>query len=336
MTGTTTTARQLPWDAMGGALTVKGAKTVKAALASKGLDYTVERREARVGNAQMPKDPAAGDALACKRAHLAAPAFQALVRPMPDGTEKVLAFTKLRYTPQQNVNVFQPAEYLVAEFGWTITGAADYRDGTKSILVLEAPEGVTLAGHDGHQDRVDLNLVITNDHAGNAAVTYALTPMRFACTNALPAAIAGAERVWKVSHTPKAQERIDLAADALRRAMVYRDGLQVTAQKMLDQEMTDAMFSRMIQRLYPVKVSDEGVKAERRRELHATLETMWNTSPTIKGIEGTRWAGYNVVTEYLDHMRPVRKEASVARAEGALEGAYVRQKSALWNLFAVA
>lgn len=329
---TNTTTRQLPWDAMGGALTVKGAKTVKAALAQKGLDYTVERRHAKAGSQLVAENP---DGNTVRRT-LNAPDFQAIVRPMPDGTEKVLAFTKKRYTPQQNVNVFQPAEYLVSEFGAKITGAADYRGGEKSILVVELPETITLAGPKGDQDPVSLNLIITNDHAGNGAVTYALTPLRIACTNVLPAAIKGAERVWKVSHTPKAQERIDLAADAIKRAVVYAEAFQVQAQAMIEQDMTDAMFSRMVQRLYPVKASDEGVKADRRRELHATLETMWQGGAAIEGIEGTRWAGYNVVTEYLDHMRPVRREASLARAEGALEGAYVRQKTALWDLFAAA
>lgn len=333
---TDTSTRQLPWDAMGGGLTVKGAKTVEAALKAKGLDYTVEVREAKTGNWVPSAAHGEGAALLAKRDTLKAPHFQALVRPMPDGSEKVLAFTRKRYTPQQNVNVFQPAEYLVSEFGASIVGAADYRGGEKSIMVVELPETIALTGRKGDRDPVTLNLVITNDHAGNAAITYALTPLRVPCTNVLPAVVKGADRVWKISHTPNAQERIDLAADAIKRALVYAQAFQAEAQGMIDHDMTDAMFSRMVQRLYPVKSSDEGVKAARRRELHAKLEAMWNGGAAIEGIEGTRWAGYNVVTEYLDHMRPVRREPGLARAEGALEGAYVRQKTNLWNLFAAA
>ncbi len=330
----TTTTRQLPWDAMGGALTVKGAKTVQAALAAKSLDYTVERRAAGAGGLlAVDAEKMGGDP---KRARLAAPDFQAIVRPMPDGSDKVLAFTRKRYTPAQNVNVFQPAEYLVSEFGASIVGAADYRGGEKSILVVELPETITLTGRKGDQDPVNLNLIITNDHAGNAAITYALTPLRVPCTNVLPAAIKGADRVWKVSHTPKAQERIDVAADAIKRAVVYAEAFQAQAQAMIDKDMTNAMFDRMIHRLYPVKSTDEGVKADRRRQLHSQLMGMWEGAAAIEGIEGTRWAGYNVVTEYLDHMRPVRREAGLARAEGALEGKYVRDKSALWGLFAAA
>jgi phage/plasmid-like protein (TIGR03299 family) len=329
-----TAPRQLPWDAMGGALTTD-ATTVAGALAQKGLDYTVEVRHARSGNAFMAKDEPAGAALLAKRDHLEAPSHQAIVRPMPGGQEKVLAFTRRRYTPIQNRDGFQVADTLVREFGAQITGAADYRSGEKSILVVTLPENIVLEGRDG-TDPTSLNLVITNDHAGNGALTLALTPVRIACTNVLPAAIKGAERVWKISHTPKAQARLDLAADAIVKAVAYRDAFQEQAQAMLDQEMVDAEFRKMVAKLYPVKRDAEGVAAERKRDLHSTLMTMWNSSPTIQGISGTRWAGYNVVTEYLDHMRPVRSEASVARAEGALDGPYVRQKAALWIMFAAA
>lgn len=319
----TTTTRQLPWDAMGGALATD-ATTVAAALAQKGLDYTV-----RVS------DAFAIEALDGGTNRINAPGHQALVRPMPDGTEKVLAFTKKRYTPIQNRDAFKVADYLVSEFGADIVGAADYRNGEKSILVVQLPETINLVGRDG-ADPVDLNLVITNDHAGNGALKLALTPVRIPCTNVLPAAIAGAEQVWKISHTPKAQQRLDLAADAIRKALIYRDAFQEQAQRMLDTAMVDAEFQKMVARLYPVKKDAEGVAAERKRAVHAELRTLWSESPTMEGIRGTRWAGYNAVTEYLDHFRPVRSEASVARAEGALDGVYARQKASLWNMFAAA
>lgn len=322
--------RQLPWNAMGDAIVISDNPTVTQALERAGLDYTVETRTAIAGDTNG-SDPAA-------RRPLKAPGFQAIVRPMPDGSEKVLAFTRGRYTPIQNADAFKVADYLVSEFGAQITGAADYRGGDRSILVAQLPDTITLEGKGG-ADPVDLSLVITNDHAGNAALTLALTPVRILCTNVLPAALKTAERAWKISHTPKAMERLDLASDAIKRAMVYRDAFQEQAQAMIDQEMTDQEFGKLVQRLYPVKRDDEGVKAERRRELHATLETLWHTSPTIENVRGTRWAGYNVVTEYLDHMRPVRAGEGlegVARAEGALDGPYVRQKAALWGMFAAA
>lgn len=325
-----TTTRQLPWDAMGSQLT-SNAATVAEALKESGLDYQVEVREASSGHAFRP-DGSGNDA----RTRRLAPDFQSIVRPMPDGSEKVLAFTRKRYTPIQNPEAFAVADTLVSQFGAQIVGAADFRHGGRSLLAVDLADPVILTRPDGGEDRVDLDLLIQNDHAGNAALSLALTPLRVACTNALPASLAEAERVWKIAHTPKGQERLDLAAEAIRHAAAYRGAFQATAQAMMDQTMVDAEFTKMVAKLYPVKRDDEGVKAERRRAIHATLLNAWHTSPTLEGVRGTRWAGYNVVTEYLDHFRPVRGEAAVARAEGALDGAYVRQKAALWSMFATA
>lgn len=323
-------ARQLPWDAMGSALTTN-ATTVEAALKESGLDYQVEVRGAQSTNAPRP-DGSGWNA----RTALDAPGFQAIVRPMPTGEEKVLAFTKKRYTPIQNADAFQPADYLVKEFGASIVGAADYRNGDRSLLAVQLPEGMGLTRPDGGVDQVDLNLLIINDHAGNAALTLALTAMRLACTNAVPAAIKGAERVWKISHTPNAQQRLDVAADAIQKALVYRDAFQEKAQAMMDQEMVDAEFQKLVSKLYPVKKDAEGVAADRKRQLHQDLFQLWESSPTLEGIRGTRWAGYNVFTEYLDHFRPVRGDVAQARGEGALDGPYARQKAAIWNTFAAA
>lgn len=327
-----TATRPMPWDVMGHQLSVK-ATTVSAALKEAGLDYTVRTAHAAATawNNQRDDQPQQNF-----RHPLEAPGFQAIVRPMPDGTEKVLAFTKKRYTPIQNGAAFNVADYLVQEFGAKITGAADYRGGDRSLLVVGLPDTISLTRPDGGEDAVDLSLIVTNDHAGNAALTMALTPVRIACTNALPAAMANAERVWKISHTPKAQARIDLAAEAIKRALVYRDAFQAQAQAMMDQTMVDAEFRKMVARLYPVKKDAEGTAADNRRAIQADLLNLWAESPTLEGVRGTRWAGYNAVTEYLDHFRPVRGEESVARAEGALDGPYVRQKAKLWSMFAAA
>ena len=325
---TTTTRRPMPWDVMGEKLKPKDAKSVEATLAAAGLDYQVETRQALSGHA--PRHDGSGHNA---RTQLQADDFQAIVRPMPDGSERVLAFTKKRYTPIQNGAAFALADYLVKEFGAKIVGAADFRDGTRSVLAVKLPEDITLEGPEG-QDRVGLHGIIQNDHAGNAALSLALTPLRFACTNVLPAALAEADRVWKISHTPNAQKRLDVAAEAMKRSLVYAEAFQAQAQAMLDQPMVDAEFAKLVAKLYPVKKDAEGVQAERRRDIQAKLMDAWKTSDTITTIRGTRWAGYNVVTEYLDHFRPVRGAEAVARAEGALDGPYVRQKAALWRTFA--
>ena len=48
----------------------------------------------------------------------------------------------------------------------------------------------------------------------------------------------------------------------------------------------------------------------RRREQASAIVKLWVSSPTIEPIAGTRWAAYNAVTEYVDHLAPVRGSRS--------------------------
>ena len=322
--------RNMPWDVMGHELRPSATTSVAAALKESGLDYQVEVRQASSGSVTRP-DGSGSDF----RTPITAPEFQAIVRPFPDGTERVLAFTRKRYTPIQNQDAFSVADTLVQEHGAKIIGAADFKGGDRSLLALDLLQPVRLDRPDGGVDQVDLDLLIVNDHAGNAALSLALTPMRVDCTNALPAAMKGAERVWKISHTPNGMKRLELAKAAILKAAAYRDAFTIQAQAMLDQEMVDAEFQKMVAKLYPTKGKKERA-AEQAKAVQSELVKLWETSPTMEGIRGTRWAGYNAVTEYLDHFRPVRSEEGVARAEGALDGPYVRRKAALWDMFAAA
>jgi len=319
--------RQMPWDVMGSALSVTATTDVAAALAETGLDYEVTMKP-------VVAYTLAEDAPLAFADFHEAPKARAVVRPMPDGTQKVLGITGTRFTPIQNTAAFAVGNTMV-EQGATITGLADFRSGAASLLVLNLNRGITLNRPDGLEDRLDLNLLIKNAHDGSAALTFALTPMRLACTNAVQAAISKAERVWKISHTPRAEQRVDLAAAAILKALDYQEAFQVKAQAMLDTEMVDAEFDKIVQRLWPLKADAVGATAERREDLHTQVKALYRGSETLAGIRGTRWGAYNALTEYLDHYRPVKGNADVARAEGALEGPNVRLKAQVWKLLSV-
>ena len=314
-------SRQTPWNVMGGDLT-KGHKSVAAGLEATGLDFEVSMR---------PLFGVSEDGVL-----LEAPSLRTVVRPMPDGTEKVLAATGTRFTPIQNRDAFAVNDYLVDEFGAKITGLCDFRGGGASLMVLELPESITLDLPGGGKDEVSLNLLTKNAHDGSSALTFALTPMRLACTNALPAALRAAKRTWKISHTPNAQGRVDLARHAIIASLNYADEFTATAQAMLDQPMVDREFDKIVERLWKVEDDKRDTKAgENRIAVQDEVKALYRTSSTIEGIRGTRWGGYNAVTEWLDWGRPVRG-GDVARAEGALEGPYVRTKAKVWETFAMA
>lgn len=320
--------RRLPWDVMGKNLSGQNYPDVATALQASGLDYRVEvmdlyaapRTQASVGE---------------PNGLIHAPSLRTIVRPMPDGTQKVLAATGTRYTPIQNADAFTVADDLVRDHGSKIVGAADFRSGGSSILVVDVNTPVTLRKTDGDVDVTDLSVVIRNAHDGSSALTFAITGIRLECTNVLRATIAGAHATWKVSHTPNAQGRVDLAGQAIREVIAYRDAFTVAAQEMIDTEMTDREFQAIVQRMWPVRddkrETKAGVAALARQ---AEVMDLYQSSDTLDGVRGTLWGGMNALTEWYDWARPVRQDdADVARAEGALDGPYARRKAGVWQTF---
>lgn len=312
--------RDMPWNVMGSHLKPAQGTNYAKALKASGLDYDVE-----VWDTQAI-DPLSGRVLESPKA-------AQIVRPTPDGM-RVVGSTGRRFTPIQNRDAFAIAENLVGDFGATITGLADFRHGGASLMVLDLGKPITLRTPDGGEDVVDLDLFVKNAHDGSAALTMGLTAIRIACTNVLPAAIAGAQRLWKVSHTPNAEARVTLAREAILEAVGYQEKFAAAAQAMMDQPMVDAEFAKIIAGIWKVHPDAVGKVAERKRETQDLVMDLFQNSPTMDSIRGTRWAGYNALTEYLDHYRPVKGQADVARAEGSLEGPNVRVKEAMWKMLA--
>lgn len=319
--------RRLPWDTMSG-LSGQDFPSVEAALAATHLDYQVSVWD--LYGAPRQEAPLLGTGNL-----IHAPELRTITRPMPDGSTKILAATGSRFTPIQNADAFAVADDLVADHGSKIVGAADFRSGGSSLLVVDVNRPVTLRLPNGTEDVSDLSLIIRNAHDGSAALTFALTSMRLACTNALRASIAGARASWKVSHTPNSAERVNLAMQSIREVVAYQDAFTVAAQAMVDQAMTDAEFSKIVARIWPIATGKEDSKAgQHAQAMREDVGTLYQSSETLEGARGTLWGGLQALTEWYDWSRPVRSDdADRTRAEGALDGPYARRKANLWDMF---
>lgn len=323
-------SRDMPWNVMGKHLEPSSRTNVAKALTDAGLDYDVEVWDATAYRKDDDEPMALADFVPAAKS-------RAIVRPMPgDGGLKVVGMTGTRFTPMQNRDAFAIATDLCGDYGATIDGLADFRHGGASIMVLDLHRDITLTTPDGGTDPTRLNLVVKNSHDGNSALTFMLTPVRIPCTNVLPMATREAKMVWKISHTPNADERVGLARKSILEAVGAQEELTIAAQTMLDTEMVDAEFAKIVAGMWKVDPEATGKVADRKREIQDTVLNLYRTSPTLDGIRGTRWGGYNALTEYLDHFRPVKGDPAVSRAEGQIDGPNLRVKANLWKRFAVA
>ena len=118
----------------------------------------------------------------------------------------------------------------------------------------------------------------------------------------------------------------------------YVEAFEAEAEKLISQEMTDAQFKTIVSGLW---TTDSDSTSKRSATIAGNRESalweLFRTADTNANIRGTRWAGYQAITEYLDHLAPIADKAdpAAARAERvAVGGNTAAVKSKAFELIA--
>jgi phage/plasmid-like protein (TIGR03299 family) len=259
----------------------------------------------------------------------------ATVRTNPvTGQPEALGVVGASYVPIQNEEHCDLLDALVDESGAHFETAGSLKGGRQVFISMKLPDTMQVGGI----DPVDTYLTACNSHDGSMAFRLMVTPVRVVCANTLAAAIRSAKASFSIHHTTGARSQIQAARDALGLTFRYMGEFQAEAERMLDTTMTDAQFRALIQQLWPVKDTEASVRTRNntaRRD--SDLTYLWHDADTQKAIRGTRWAGYQAVTEYLDHYTPVgaNRDTGKVRAERAISDATTALKARAFDLLTV-
>jgi phage/plasmid-like protein (TIGR03299 family) len=283
--------------------------------------------EAHLGNwkvrkmpLQIPQEPVIGPDGVTTPAPLAVPDFYATVRDNPvTGQLNVLGVVGSKYEPVQNEASCELLDAITDESGAHFETAGALFGGRQTFVTMKLPKTMTLHGHNGAEDRTEFYLAALNSH-GSSAFRAIVSPVRIVCANTQRVAISGAKSSFSIRHTSGARVAIQEARNALKLSWRYIDAFEAEAAALYAAAMdVDEMrdFAATL-----VKVGDANTVAtrNRRRDQANSIVKLFVSSPTITPIAGTRWAAYNAVTEFCDHVVPVRgaRTASDASATRAL------------------
>lgn len=89
--------------------------------------------------------------------------------------------------------------------------------------------------------------------------------------------------------------------------------------------MTNTEFADLITQVWPVKdkkATSRTLNNARRRR--GQLTRLWTSAETQAPIRGSRWAGFQAVTEFLDHFAPAKND--LVRAHRVLTSDDVAKK----------
>ena len=241
---------------------------------------------------------------------LPVPEAFASVRTNPvTGAPEVLGVVGTAYTPIQNEEHARMLDLLVDESGAHFETAGSLRGGRQVFITMRMPQTMRIGGH----DPVDLYLIALNSHDGSSAFRLLVSAVRVVCANTQAAALRSARASFSIRHTRNASGQIEEARQALGLTFAYAEQFQAEADAMIAQSMTDAEFEQIITGTWaaPAQPSTSSRGAKRSKAIaddrRDALVHLWRHSPTNEQIRGTRWAAYQAVTEYVDHVRDGRE-----------------------------
>ena len=245
------------------------------------------------------------------------------------GVTEYLGVVGEDYTTVQNEQVADVLDKLVDESGAHFETAGSMRGGKSVFVTMKLPTGMKIAG----TDDLDLYLAATTSHDGTQALRVDATPVRIVCANTQRAAFAQTKGFYVFRHTSNVHSQISQAREAMGLMWKYLDAFQAEAEKMLNETLTMGAFEKVTDELWPLTDDATDQTKRNHRQRGAVLRYLIRDADTQAAIKGTRWAGYQAITEYVDHYAPA-KDAST-RASRAVTGPIAELKTRAFELLSV-
>jgi phage/plasmid-like protein (TIGR03299 family) len=240
------------------------------------------------------------------------PEWKGVVRTNPvSGKTERLGVVGAGYHHVQNEEHGEFLEALLDMSGARfIETAGALRNGRHVFYCAKLPEQMLIGG----VDAIDTFVTTMNGHDGTRALMAVASPVRVVCANTEAAAIASARQKWATRHTKKASKAVEEARQALSMTFKFNEAFQAEAERMLDAALSVDEFTKIVNTVFePVRDSDSPTTQSTKKVRDRTLIQLFTEADTQAKVAGTRWAGYNAVTEYIDHFAAATGKGATAK-----------------------
>jgi phage/plasmid-like protein (TIGR03299 family) len=233
----------------------------------------------------------------------------AVIRDNPvGGFEEIIGVVGSDWTARQNEQIEETMESLVGESGGKITAAGDfYGNGKQVFFTIELPVSAQVGG----VDVLNHNLSVFTGHDGSMSTTFVISTIRPMCANMRSIVLANGLISTKIRHTKNSDQRFALAHSVLQLGWEAAKKIDENADAMASAKLQDEKFWEIVKELWPVNdnAHAETTAVKRRAELEEILH-----GPTNTNINGSVWAGFNTITQYLQHGKNNSDEVNARRA----------------------
>jgi len=246
-------------------------------------------------------------------------------------TKETLGIVGANWTPVQNEDLFHWFDGLDGFADVTLETAGALGNG-ETVWILARCNGLSF---DIKGDEHKAYLCLANGHGGNAQLTITPTGIRVVCQNTLRAMNEGSARKntlasgWALKHTKSIQDTFERIRDCYARTTKGWKATQEALNLLASKPLTDEAITRLATEPFAIKPStteiaavmqveqEQGAGDERERanaaasvsaeaRIQSIRQILESPTCTLTGTKDTLFAGFNAVTEYLEHHSPVR------------------------------
>lgn len=234
------------------------------------------------------------------------------------------------YGVVQNEQVAETLDLLADAAGGAHfeTGGSMY-GGKQVFVTMKLPSGMRIAG----LDDLDLYLAATTSHDGTRSLRVDATPVRIVCQNTQRAAFAASKGTYTFRHTSNVHQQISQCREAIGIMWDFMTEFEQQAERMINEALTLREFETITAQLWPLAPDATEQTVKNAKQRNTSLRFLLRHADTNEAIRGTRYAGYQAVTEYVDHYAPAKDDAT--RAARAVSANAVDIKTRAFELLSV-
>lgn len=240
--------------------------------------------------------------------------------------QEVIGVTTERYKPIQNIEVFGLMSGLVEQMGAKITNLGALKGGSK--IFGFAKLGESKVGN----DIIIRGMTLWSSHDGSISFNVKMASYRQICSNGMMVQLKGYQSEYKFRHTENYIGKFDEARRILGISDTYHKYLEEGFNRMIDTTFTDNDMIQFAEKLYP---STEEKVSTNLKNKRAELFDGFHNGTGLEQYQNTKWAAYNSICEYVDFLRPVKKNNDENRFLGSIDGLGSKVRQRAYDLLAV-
>lgn len=203
------------------------------------------------------------------------------------------------YAPFHNRDSFRFFDEVVASGDAKYEFVGSLNGGRRIFMTAKLPDHTIYVGE---RDMVEAFLLLTTSHDGTTKIMAAISPLRMTCQNMVRGMLYSAASRWAVRHTKNADRSIAEARRSLQLSVNYMGEFERIANRLFSESISTENFNVVLE---DIKVPERAIPV---------IADIFDNSPNLEEVRGTRWAAWNAVGEWFDHRRRPRTQVAATNA----------------------